>query len=104
MQKHMRGFLCRLRMRKEMIAYFDSIGEIELTMTPDEVVRYRAIQKMNAGLKRMIRKWRWWRLLSCTSNVVSKYYRGWRARTKLEWALNKPLNLRENPSFTFLTE
>lgn len=91
-------------MRKEMIAYFDSIGQIELTMTPDEVIRYRAINKMKNGLKRMIRRWRWWRLLTCTSMVVSKYYRGWKIRRRLQWTLDKPLNLRESPSFMFLTE
>ena len=87
-----------------MIAYFDSIGQIELTMTPEEVVRYRAIQKLKSGLRRMVARWRWWKLLTTTSTVVSKYYNGWRVRNKLAWALKKPLNMRERPIFTFLTE
>lgn len=73
-QKHARGFLCRLKMQKQLISYFDSIGEIELTMSPEEVRRYRAIQSLKAGLPRMVYKWRVWKEFSRISTVVAKVY------------------------------
>ena len=43
-------------------------------------------------------------MYSKISTVVSKVYNSYKTRKYLEWALEKPLNLRENPCFTFLKE
>ena len=91
-------------MRKQMIAYFESIGELEMTMTPDEVLRYRAAQTMKMGLKRVVHKWRWWKLLTTSTTVMTKFWKAWKSRYRLDWALEKPLNLGEVPVFRFVKE
>ena len=73
-------------------------------MSPEEVRRYRAIKSLKAGLPRMVHKWRVWKEFSRISTVVAKVYNSYKTRKYLAWALEKPLNLRENPSFTFLKE
>jgi len=75
-----------------------------LTMSDEEVKRYRALKTLKAGLSRLVIKWRWSKLLRRSTCDVQKYYRGWQARVKMNWLLEKPLNLRERPRFRFLKE
>ena len=73
-------------------------------MSPEEVARYRAIQKLKEGLPRLARRWRVWKLFTKISTVVAKVYGSWKVRKYLRWTLEKPINLRQNPRFTFLRE
>ena len=91
-------------MQKNLIQYFDSIGEIELTMSDDEIKRYRALKTLKAGLARLVIRWRWKKLRVRSSVDIQKYFRGWQARVKMNWLLEKPLKLREKPRFRFLKE
>lgn len=103
-QKHARGFLARHKMQKQLISYFDSIGEIELTMSPEEIKQYRAMNTLKKHLPGMIKRYKWKRLLRLMQIRFSKTYKGYKMRYHLNWALDKPLNLRENRTFFFMKE
>ena len=87
-----------------MIEYFDSIGEIELTMTPGEVARYQGIQILKKGLRLLVVRWREAKEFKKAATSMTKFYRGWKARINVDWVLERPLNLRERPVFRFLKE
>ncbi len=91
-------------MHKQLISYFDSIGEIELTMNPEEIRRYRAMNTLKKHLPSMVRRFKWKRILRLVQLRFSKIYKGYQVRYKLNWALDKPLNLRENRTFFFMKE
>ena len=91
-------------MRKDLINYMDSIGELELTMSPSQVETYKARQTLQRGMPRLIRKWRVHRLFAKVSTVVAKIFHGYRVREAIEWVHKKPLSLGENPCFNFLKE
>ena len=62
------------------------------------------MQTLKKHVGRMVRKWRVHRLFSRVSIVVSKVFQGYKVRNNLLWALDKPLNLRENRYYVFLKE
>ena len=57
-QKHARGMLTRINQKKDFLNYFESIGELELTMTYEEEQYYRMWKTLKKSMKPLIAKWR----------------------------------------------
>ena len=50
--------LTRMKQKKDFLNYFESIGELELTMTYEEEQYYKMWKTLRKRLPRLIAKWR----------------------------------------------
>ena len=87
-----------------MLIYFDSIGEIELTLSVEEERHHRALKTLNLYLPVLTSRYRKWKVFTRAQAFISKFIRGWRVRSHLDWAMDGPIKLRENRYFIFLKE
>ena len=73
-------------------------------MNPEEVRRHRAIKTLRMNLLPMVVRWKTWARFTKIEITVRKCYVSYMVRKQLNFVLNKPISLGENPCFVFLKE
>ena len=91
-------------MEINMINYMRSIGMQHLTMSNEERRMYETSLFLYIKIVPYVRRWRRNFRDKKYREKVKAYLLGYIVKEQLNWTLEKPLGLRENPSFMILKE